>query len=352
MRADRVASFRCPKHGSALRLSGVVGADAEISAGSLVSPEGCVYPIEQGVPNFLDAGRLTQIEASTMVEYDRVADGIYDVAVDWQFASMYEDENEVRESMVDMLHLAAAHNVLEVGCGTGRDSFRLARRLGAAGHLHMQDISGGMVHACVRKMAEYSGKMSLACGLDYSVSSALALPFPDDVFDAVFHFGGFNQFGDLPRGAAELARVTRPGGYVLLGDEAVAPWLKGTEFEAIVTTNNPLFKADAPLSVLPACARDVTVRWVMANCFYVIAFRKGAGLPPLNLDLPHKGWRGGTMRSRYFGQLEGVTPEAKAFARQAAARSGVSVHEWLDRLVRKQAADDLGAPTGGKVRGS
>jgi hypothetical protein len=79
----------------------------------------------------------------------------------------------------------------------------------------------------------------------------------------------------------------------------------------------------------------------MANCFYVITFRKGDGLPPLNLDLPHKGWRGGTMRSRYFGVLEGVTPEAKELTRKAAASVGLSVHEWLDRLVRKQAAEDI-----------
>ena len=47
------------------------------------------------------------------------------------------------------------------------------------------------------------------------------------------------------------------------------------------------------------------------------------------------------MRSRYFGRLEGVTPEAKELARKAAASVGLSVHEWLDRLVRKQAAKDI-----------
>jgi predicted HicB family RNase H-like nuclease len=35
--------------------------------------------------------------------------------------------------------------------------------------------------------------------------------------------------------------------------------------------------------------------------------------------------------------LEGVTVEAKALARQAAAKSGISVHEWLDRLIKDEA---------------
>jgi len=207
----------------------------------------------------------------------------------------------------------------------------------------MQDLSPGMVSACVRTMATTSG---FTCSLDYSVSNATALPFPDDFFDAVFHFGGFNQFGDLRKGAAELTRVARPGGHILIGDEAVAPWLKGTEFEDIVTTNNALFRAEVPLAVLPEGARDVTVRWIIGNCFYLIGFRKGNGPPPLNLDLLHKGWRGGTMRSRYFGVLEGVSVEAKALAKQAAAKAGMSVHEWLDRIVRAEASAVLGDSKG------
>ena len=50
---------------------------------------------------------------------------------------------------------------------------------------------------------------------------------------------------------------------------------------------------------------------------------------------------GGTMRTRYFDLLEGVTPEAKELAKKAAAATGLSVHQWLDRLVHKQALEDL-----------
>lgn len=328
MPTNHTNDFRCPHHGTDLHSP---------NPGSLCCPQGCTFEVVAGIPNFI--GTLSDIEASTQAEYDRVAEDIYDVAVDWQFASMYEDENRMRESMVDILGVGQGMKVLDVGCGTGRDSFRLARRIGTGGHLHMQDISPRMVHVCAHKMAEYDRTMRFGCGLDYSVSSVTSLPFPDDHFDAVFHFGGFNQFGDLAKGASELTRVVKPGGRVLFGDEAVAPWLKGSEFERIVVTNNPLFAADVPLHVLPAGARDVQVRWIMANCFYIIAFTKGDGPPPLDLDLPHKGWRGGTMRSRYFGQLEGVTPEAKALAREAAVKAGVSIHEWLDRLVKTAAQD-------------
>jgi len=328
MDSTRLASYRCPETGSELKLDG----------DTLISAEGHAFPLEHGIPNLNWPPQLGDSEERTKRSYDHVAEKIYDTALEWQFAALYEEEEQVRESMLDQLDIAPEHTVLDVGCGNGRDSYRIARRLGDKGALFMQDLSPGMVHACVERMAEYDRDLHFRCGLDYCISNASYLPYPDNFFDRVFHFGGFNEFGDKARAVSEFVRVTKPGGKILFGDEAVGPWLRDTEFGGIVTTNNPLFARKVPLEFIPVCARDVSVRWVMANCFYVICFDKGDGPPPLNLDLPHKGWRGGTMRSRYFGVMEGVTPEAKEMARQAAADAGLSVHEWLDQTVREKAA--------------
>ncbi len=333
MDSSEVERYRAPGSHSALSLVG----------DHLVSAEGQRFSIENGVPNLLWPPELSEIEAKTKSEYDRVAEQIYDAALNWQFAALHEDEETVRELMINMLDLKPGARILEVGCGTGRDSFRLARRLDASGELFLQDLSPGMVHTCVKRMTEYDREMHFKCGVHYSISNATYLPFPTNFFDAVFHFGGFNEFSDAKRTGEEFARVVKPDGTVLYGDESVGPWLRDVDFGKVVIANNPLFAHRLPLESIPVCARDVNVRWIMANCFYVITFRKGDGPPPLNLDLTHKGWRGGSMRSRYYGVMEGVTPEAKELARQAAARSGISVHEWLDRLVRGQAAQDLAA---------
>jgi ubiquinone/menaquinone biosynthesis C-methylase UbiE len=333
MNSSDIQFYRAPQSHEPLRLDG----------DSLVTSDGRRFPIENGVPNLLWPPELSEIEAKTKNEYDRVAERIYDAALNWQFAALYEDEEAVRELMIDMLGVKPGARILEVGCGTGRDSFRLARRLDASGELFLQDLSPGMVHTCVKRMTEYDGQMHFKCKLHYSISNATYLPFPSDFFDAVFHFGGFNEFFDAKKTSEEFARVVKPGGMVLYGDESVGPWLRDVDFGKIVTTNNPLFAHKLPLESIPVCARDVNVRWIMANCFYVITFKKGDGPPPINLDLVHQGWRGGSMRSRYYGVMEGVTPEAKELAKQAAARAGVSVHDWLDRLVRNQANLDLAA---------
>ena len=343
MKQDSVRHYRCPADKSELSLLDSDVAGGEIMSGTLVSRSGRRYPIERGLPNLIYPAELSLIEAKTKAEYDRVADEIYDRAVDWQFKAFQEDENKVRETMVDLLQVQPGMRVLEVGCGTGRDSFRLARRLGP-GELHMQDLSPAMVRVCRHKMAGFQKDLGFTCALEYSASNASWLPYPDGYFDALFHFGGFNHFSDLKNAAAELTRVVRKGGRVLFGDEAVAPWLKGTEFDGIVSTNNPLFKENIPLAVLPVSARDVTVRWLIANCFYVIAYTRGEeGPPALDLDLAHTGVRGGSMRSRYFGIMEGVSPDTKERVGKAAAKAGTSIHEWLERHVRAAADKEIGS---------
>ena len=100
------------------------------------------------------------------------------------------------------------------------------------------------------------------------------------------------------------------GGRVVVGDEGIAPWHRQSEYGAILMNSNPLYKHEPPLDLLPETVREASVRWLIGNAFYVIAFRVGAGLPDVDLDLPIKGGRGGTHRTRYYGRLEGVTPDA------------------------------------------
>lgn len=42
------------------------------------------------------------------------------------------------------------------------------------------------------------------------------------------------------------------------------------------------------------------------------------------------------MRTRYFGQLEGVTDASKTFVLQDAAQRGISVHDWLEQVIQEK----------------
>jgi ubiquinone/menaquinone biosynthesis C-methylase UbiE len=339
VKRDLLDIYVCPLSRSPLKAAS--GADsAELVTGKLVSPAGHEYSVEDGIPSFVPA-TLSKVEHDTQVEYDATADQKYDAAVDWLFRSFYENEDDVRERMVDGLRLTPESRVLEIGCGTGRDTFRIARRLGPRATLFAQDLSGRMVLKTRERLTADRARLNLSARIEYFVSTARFLPFPDGFFDAVFHFGGFNNFSEPKKTLGEMTRIVKKGGRVVVGDESLPPWLEGTEFGEIVVTNNALFKHKVPLEALPENAREVTVRWILGGCFYLFDYTVGEGPPPLDLDLPHKGWRGGTMRTRYFGRLEGVTVEARKLAIEAAKARGVSVHEWLDTLVKRTATADL-----------
>lgn len=339
MKRELLQVYVCPVSHSRLSVSGAgLTESGEITEGEIGSEAGQHYSVRQGVPVFLPSAMLSQTEQETQAEYDASAEQKYDAAVDWLFQSFYENEDDVRERMIDLLHLAPDSRVLEIGSGTGRDSFRIARKLGERGEFFVQDLSEQMVLK-TRERLEAGGGFSAS--INYFVSTARFLPFPDGFFDAVFHFGGFNNFSEPKTTLTEMTRIVKQDGRVVFGDEALPPWFEGTEFGEMIITNNPLFKHKVPLECLPQNAREVTLRWILGGCFYLIDFKVGDGPPPVNMDLPHQGWRGGTMRTRYYGQLEGVTVEARKMAVETAKARGLSVHEWLDTLVKSAAKADL-----------
>lgn len=94
----------------------------------------------------------------------------------------------------------AGRDVLEVGCGTGLVLRRIERFARAARGV---DLSPGMLaHARAR-------------GLDVREGSATALPFDDASFDVTCSFKVLPHVPNVVEALTEMARVTRPGGYIL-----------------------------------------------------------------------------------------------------------------------------------------
>src|SRR5690349_20499274 len=121
MKRELLKVYVCPVSHSVLTAAetGAPG-PAELNDGELISEAGQHYRVRQGIPVFLPPAMLTAMEQETQAEYDASAEQKYDAAVDWQFRSFYEDEDGVRERMIDLLVLKPEARVLEIGSGTGR----------------------------------------------------------------------------------------------------------------------------------------------------------------------------------------------------------------------------------------
>jgi SAM-dependent methyltransferase len=97
---------------------------------------------------------------------------------------------------------------LDVGCGTGRALPALAAAVGPTGRVLGFDITPAMLET-----ARDAGRDDCA-GL--VLADARRLPLPDAVAGLVFAAGLVQHLPDPATGLAELARVTRPGGRLML----------------------------------------------------------------------------------------------------------------------------------------
>ena len=102
---------------------------------------------------------------------------------------------------------ARGARVLELGCSTGLILARIARIAEEAVGI---DLSEGMAQQARDR------------GLDARIGSVCDLPFEDEEFDLTYSFKVLGHVPDIEAALREAARVTRPGGHLLL--EFYNPW--------------------------------------------------------------------------------------------------------------------------------
>jgi ubiquinone/menaquinone biosynthesis C-methylase UbiE len=291
MKRDTAERYRCVVGGDRLALTVSEMAGDRVVSGTMSGSAGRIYPIESGVPNFVYPDTLRPSDQEFLEKYETGADR-YEIGLDWLFSSLYLDQQSVRASMVERLDLRRGARVLEIGCGTGKDTLQILKALDGTGEIFAQDLSPAMIRVARRQLAGSRTQV------EFFLGNAAYLPFEDGCFDAAFHFGGLNEFGDIPRAFAEITRVTKTGGKIVVGDEGVAPWLREKLFGQVLINANPLYRHVPPLSALPETAVDVSLSWIMANAFYIVEYRVGETPPRVDLDLPIPG-KGDTLRSRF-----------------------------------------------------
>ncbi|HUJ35000.1 MAG TPA: bifunctional demethylmenaquinone methyltransferase/2-methoxy-6-polyprenyl-1,4-benzoquinol methylase UbiE [Solirubrobacteraceae bacterium] len=150
-------------------------------------------------------------EPQVRAMFDRIA-GLYDRMNTVMTAGLH---HEWRRRATDLAQLSPGGRALDVATGTGDLAFELAARVGVGGEVVGVDFSERMLELARAKAdARVAG---LGGGrLSFETGNALALAYADDEFDAATVGFGARNFSDLGRGLAEMARVVRPGGRVVV----------------------------------------------------------------------------------------------------------------------------------------
>ena len=333
MKLSDVKVYRCPVCHSPFSLK--TENDKEwIDEGVLICSKNHSFNINEGIPDFTWPKELANVDQETKDLYNKLASE-YDKFASIPFQTFYQDENVVRDKMTDRLNLTPDSLVLEIGGGDGRSAEHLVKRLQKNGHLYFQELSPSFMGKAIERLKDYKDMV------EYSIANASYLSFADNYFDAALHFGGINTFADIKGCLKELARVVKPGGKIVVGDEGIGPWLRDTEFGKIMINSNPLIGYKVPLEMLPVEASDVKVEWIMMGAFFLLEFSVGKGEPVGNYHIPIPSERGGTHWSRYYGHLEGITDETKKLAYEARKKTGKGMADWLDEVVKEAAKKQL-----------
>ena len=146
------------------------------------------------------SGTLPETQVRAM--FDRIA-RVYDRMNAVMTAGM---DRRWRERAADLAGVGPGDRVLDVATGTGDLAIELRRRIGDGGEVVGLDFSESMLELAREKAPE----------IRFEQGNALALPYADGEFAAATVGFGARNFSDLARGLAELARVVRPGGRVVV----------------------------------------------------------------------------------------------------------------------------------------
>ena len=153
--------------------------------------------------------------------------------------------------------------VIDVGCGTGRALPALRRAVGKDGAVIAADLTPEM-------LAQARPQAAAACAA-LVIADARRLPFAGQSADALFAAGLVNHLPDPQAGLAELARVTRPDGLLIL----FHPSGRG----ALAARHGRTLTEDEPLSAGPLRRSTLAAGWRLtvyddaADHFFALAVR-------------------------------------------------------------------------------
>jgi len=209
MKRNSLDLLACPDCHAPLTLHD--GTAGPVESGSLRC-ERCQkdYPIEQGIPHFVQPEQLTGLNRRFARMYDWYSWG-YRLFSKIAFAYIGMREETGRREITDRLEPRGGR-VLEISIGPGVNLPYLVNRPDV-GEVYGLDISLGQLRQCHSYVRRKGWEVDLFLG------NGEQLPFRDDSFEGVLHVGGINFFNDKKAAIEEMIRVSKPGTRILIADE-------------------------------------------------------------------------------------------------------------------------------------
>ena len=176
------------------------------------------------------------------------------------------DMQASRAQMASLVNLRPGMRFLEVSPGPGVFFPWFRERLGPGSEYAAVDLSRAMLRQCRARHA--------ALQVELIHGNAHYLPFADESFDALFHFGGVNLFNEPTRALDEFVRVVRRGGTLAWGDEQMSEHFRHPLGRHLLPRLNPGFLRTPP--AVPAGLTEVRRHEVHRGLGYLYTAQRAA----------------------------------------------------------------------------
>jgi demethylmenaquinone methyltransferase/2-methoxy-6-polyprenyl-1,4-benzoquinol methylase len=142
--------------------------------------------------------------------FNRIAP-VYDQLNDWLSLGQHRIWKEMT---VKWSAAKPGDTCLDLCCGTGDLTFRLARYVGVNGKVYGMDFSCNLLETAKQRCQIYYPQPAI----DWIEADVLNLPFDNNQFDAITMGYGLRNVKDIPRSLQEIHRVLKPGGKAAILD--------------------------------------------------------------------------------------------------------------------------------------
>jgi len=149
-----------------------------------------------------------------LAQFNRIAKG-YDLANDVISMGMH---HLWKKKAINALKIKPEGQYLDVCCGTGDLTIRIAGCLSVAGGVTGLDFAANMLELAKTRLEKERNKptsQQICTTVSFMQGDAQSLPFPENHFDGAVNSFGLRNLTNIDKGLAEMERVVKPGGKVV-----------------------------------------------------------------------------------------------------------------------------------------
>lgn len=119
-----------------------------------------------------------------------------------------------KERSFELMHIQPGHKVIDIGCGPGTDTIRMAELVGQAGQVVGIDFDCDMILTANKKAKE----TGLEDRVLHRYCDAISTIYDNDSFDASRSERLFQHVLNPEQVLSEMLRITKPMGWIVVGD--------------------------------------------------------------------------------------------------------------------------------------